>query len=159
MMCVDDLRPSSKSTIVTAVREMRTGDQEASHFIKGIIGCHVPEIYATIAAFLGESQDTSGGTMGAPLSPPIWMRALNKALLQALCAIGVRYYFIGKNKDDESPFAVGRCGAPLNAEELFQQFGIMYSWHLLQFHDQSGVVAERVNESRVCYAVSEHRMI
>ena len=115
---------------------MHTGDAESNGFIRFIVGSHLAVVYKRIAAFLGDRVhgEQRGSSMVRPAVPD-WVRFLNRALWKRLLFIGVRYYFIGINSDDETPYSGWRCGAPLNTGELVQQYWIMYAWHLVQYLD------------------------
>ena len=132
----DDIAYTDKATIIEAVRAMHTGDAESKGFIRFIVGSHLAVVYKRIAAFLGDSVhgEQRGSSMVRPAVPD-WVRFLNRALWKRLLFSGVRYYFIGINSDDETPYSVWRCGAPLNTGELVQQYWIMYAWHLVECHD------------------------
>ena len=132
----DDIEYTDKATIIEAVRAMHLGDAESKGFMHAVVGSHLEVVYKRISAFLGANAhgDQRGSSMVTPAVPD-WIRFLNRALLKRLLFIGVRYYFIGINSDDETPFSVGRCGAPLNTGELVQQYWIMYAWHLVECHD------------------------
>ena len=83
-----------RSTISEAVSAMHVGMPGAHHaFLRSIVDSHLKFVHERIAAFLGDEQNTSGGTMGAPHSIPFWMYRLNRALLQVLIKIGLRSFF------------------------------------------------------------------
>ena len=117
---VDNIELWTESAVEDLIKGCKKNNREDQGMFMMIVESHNRRILEKVASYLGEEEDTTGGTMGAPRTPPAWMKILNARLSGALIAqqdFYVEHMFV------------------FSVDFLHQNFWQKYLWRLLNFHD------------------------
>ena len=95
-------KPDVYKLVAEAVEPERTqNSDEARHVLSVCFDSHLQRILSSVAKFLGEDPDITGGTMGAWKRPPEWMRSLRLGLANTFWA-HIPLVYMGPLNDRET---------------------------------------------------------
>ena len=112
-------KPDLYKVVAEAVEPEKTENSRvAGHVLSAFFDSHLQQILSSVAKFLGEDPDITGGAMGVRKQPPEWMRLLRLGLMNTFWA-HIPFVYMG----------------PLNDKETTLRLLQNYFWHWIQFHD------------------------
>ena len=117
---VDNIELWTESAVEDLIKGTTNDDRGAQQTFIVLLESHNRRVLGKVAGYLGEEEDTTGGTMGAPRTPPAWMKILNSRLTGAL--------------KEQLHFYIGHMFV-FSVDFLYKNFWKKYLWGLLNFHD------------------------
>ena len=81
---VDNIEPWTESAVEDLIKGTTNDDRGAQQTFIVLLESHNRRVLGKVAGYLGEEEDTSGGTIGAPRTPVAWMKILNSRFMDSL---------------------------------------------------------------------------